>query len=66
MSPIDESPAEKLAEAITALCNKRGVKTRIDNEGINDIDTGVHSDLRKLKWTLMVAPALTPKEGYSR
>ena len=66
MSPIDESPAEKLAEAITALCNKRGVKTRIDNEGINDIDTGVHSDLRELKWTLMVGPALTPREGYSR
>ena len=66
MSPIDESPAEKLAEAITALCNKRGVKIRIDNEAINDIDTGVHSDLRELKWTLMVGPALTPREGYSR
>ena len=66
MSPIDESPAEKLAEAITALCNKRGVKIRIDNEAINNIDTGVHSDLRELKWTLMVGPALTPREGFSR
>ena len=65
ISPPDESSAKQQAQAIKALCNKRSVKTMIDSALINDIETGVHSDLRKLKWTLMVAPALTPKEGYS-
>ena len=62
----EESPTRQQDKSFQELRKKRSVKALVDSEKINDIDTGVHSDLRRLKWTLMVGPALTPKEGYSR
>ena len=65
ITPQEESSGRQQEKLLQALLKKRSVKTWVESERIQDIDTGVHSDLRKLKWTLMVAPALTPKEGYS-
>ena len=62
----EESPTRQQDKSFQELRKKRSVKALVDSDKINDIDTGVHSDLRKLKWTLMVGPALTPKEIYSR
>ena len=66
ITPQEESSGRQQEKALHTLLNKRSVKTWVESKRIQDIDTGVHSDLRKLKWTLMVGPALTPREGYSR
>ena len=65
ITPQEESSGRQQEKLLQALLKKRSVKDWVESKRIQDIDTGVHSDLRKLKWTLMVGPALTPKEGYS-
>ena len=47
-----------------ALKARRSTAKLVASDAHAEIDTGVHSDLRDIKWTLMVAPALTPRKEF--
>ena len=55
---------EEQEEMIEALCAKRNPNHRATNTPFESINAAVHSDLRQVKWSLMVGPALKPKNLF--
>ena len=65
-TPQDELASNQIPQPIMDLWDKRSAKTLIDAEQFSTIQMGLHTDLRDIKWTLMVGPALTPRSSFSR
>ena len=51
---------------IEALCAKRNPNHRATNTPFESINADDHSDLRQVKWSLMVGPALRPKNLFGQ
>jgi hypothetical protein len=55
---------EEQEEMIETLCAKRNPKHCATNTPFESINADIHSDLRQVKWSLMVGPALRPKNLF--
>lgn len=57
---------EEQQEMIESLCAKRNPTHRATNTPFESINADDHSDLRQVKWSLMVGPALRPKNLFGQ
>ena len=57
---------EEQEEMIESLCAKRNPTHLATNTPFESINADDHSDLRQVKWSLMVGPALRPKNLFGQ
>ena len=57
---------EEQEEMIESLCAKRNPTHLATNTPFESINADNHSDLRQVKWSLMVGPALRPKNLFGQ
>ena len=62
----EQKEQEEQEEMIEALCAKRNSKHRATNTPFESINADIHLDLRQVKWSLMVGPALRPKNLFGQ
>jgi len=64
--PRQQMKQEEQEEMIESLCAKRNPTHLATNTPFESINADDHSDLRQVKWSLMVGPALRPKNLFGQ